>query len=104
MAKRNAKTKPNQTRVYGETNADDTYVPPDRQDVQSQVEASDMPTEIVDFRKGTTELADEPRGAGGDGGGGDEGADEGGPLREKPQPRQERAVRQQADRGADDDD
>lgn len=56
MAKRNGKTKPSQTRVYGETNADDTYVPPDRQDVTSGIESVDMPTEVVDIRAGTSEL------------------------------------------------
>lgn len=93
MAKRNGKTKPaqaRQSRVFGETDADDSFVPPDRVDQVSLSEADGRPGEVIDFRTGDTDVdlpPDNDADAGGDGGGTD--ADDVVPLRERPRPQQQ---------------
>lgn len=75
--KRNTKTKP---KVYGETNADDTFMPPDRPDVRSGSEDVDGSAEVIDFSGGTV-VVDTNRSGGADQ---DDDDKDVLPLREKP--------------------
>jgi hypothetical protein len=83
MAKRNSKTKPPQRsqRVYGETDADDSFVPPDRVDQVALSESDDRPGETIDFRTGDTTVDPPPAE------GADDVDDDVVPLTERPRPR-----------------
>lgn len=97
--KANGKTKPSQARIYGETDADDSFVPPDRQDSVSLADTETGVSEVIDFRKGTSEVADDQ-----DGDDVRENARRAAAADSDDPPLRERPVRQQQARGDDRDD